>query len=564
MDDPVYNYTNINSKKNSENKLLLEREEEKDYSEEKELFLNPIQKYSIYNKFPYGLLIHVGLIIFTSFEILTLNTSFQRTKKHLIYQYFMDKEEDKLDFDYKKQKYLFSIEDIRNMLNQSLTNYYNIINSVENIVYENEKNPPNPHLIGKNLRNKKGSNSTKHSIYYLKENDFGPFNKNNINESKEFLKGISYFNVNYTIFTIFPVRYADHLECNKWNVIQHYSFETRGIFLLTLKIDRETCRLNINKNKRNNLEIFQLDNIWLHIIVILLAISNLFLTFYSTYKKYFKYNLYKSKEIEIKTLLFDGWTFMSLIGNSIQIFGSILSIFDRDITYQTTELSLSLGCVFSYINLMKYFENFKDYSDIYLAMKRGLPSSFNYVIGVLPLFIGYAFFGKCVFWKSDRFALISDSIAVLYSLMNGDSVYDIFVDLCDKSYFFGCIFCYSFCMFSICGIINIFLGIIGEAYVSKKEKKYQHWIYYILNMEREEEIKEKERINEEIEGSLKEKTEKILDLVNQNFDIAERISKLIVSKSNTKALVELRSKFNERIQDLHINIFNIKKKINGI
>ncbi len=128
MDDPVYNYTNINSKKNSENKLLLEREEEKDYSEEKELFLNPIQKYSIYNKFPYGLLIHVGLIIFTSFEILTLNTSFQRTKKHLIYQYFMDKEEDKLDFDYKKQKYLFSIEDIRNMLNQSLTNYYNIIN----------------------------------------------------------------------------------------------------------------------------------------------------------------------------------------------------------------------------------------------------------------------------------------------------------------------------------------------------------------------------------------------------------------------------------------------------
>ena len=305
MDDPVYNYTNINSKKNSENKLLLEREEEKDYSEEKELFLNPIQKYSIYNKFPYGLLIHVGLIIFTSFEILTLNTSFQRTKKHLIYQYFMDKEEDKLDFDYKKQKYLFSIEDIRNMLNQSLTNYYNIINSVENIVYENEKNPPNPHLIGKNLRNKKGSNSTKHSIYYLKENDFGPFNKNNINESKEFLKGISYFNVNYTIFTIFPVRYADHLECNKWNVIQHYSFETRGIFLLTLKIDRETCRLNINKNKRNNLEIFQLDNIWLHIIVILLAISNLFLTFYSTYKKYFKYNLYKSKEIEIKTLLFD-------------------------------------------------------------------------------------------------------------------------------------------------------------------------------------------------------------------------------------------------------------------
>ena len=563
MDNSDYSETNINSKKQSEKSLLLEKEEENDNSETKDLFLNPIQKYSIYNQFPYGLLIHIGLIIFTSFEILTLNTSFQRTQKHLIYQYFMDKEEDKLDFDYKKKKYLFSIEDITNVLNQSLTNYYNIINSVENIIYENGKNPPNPYLIGKNLRNKKGSNSTNHTIYYLKENDFGPFN--NKKDSKNFIQNISYFNVNYTIYTIFPLRYADHLECNRWDVIQHYSFQTRGIFLLTLKIDRQTCKLNINKSKGNKLEIFQLDNIWLHLIVIFLSLSNLFLTFYTIYKKYFKLNLKNIKEIEIKTLLFKGWTFISLLGNSIQIFGSIMSIFDREIAYHTTELTLSLGCVFSYINLMKYFENFKNYSDIYLAMKRGLPSSINYLIGVLPLFIGYAFFGKCVFWKSDRFALISDSIAVLYSLMNGDSVYDIFVDLCDKSYFFGCIFCYSFCMFSICGIINIFLGIIGEAYVSKKEKKYQHWIYYILSMEREEEIKEKERINEEeIEGSLKEKTEKKLDLINQNFDIAERISKLIVSKSNTKALVELRSKFNERIQDLHINLFNIKKKINGI
>ena len=562
MDNSDYSETNINSKKQSEKSLLLEKEEENDNSETKDLFLNPIQKYSIYNQFPYGLLIHIGLIIFTSFEILTLNTSFQRTQKHLIYQYFMDKEEDKLDFDYKKKKYLFSIEDIRKMLNKSLISYYNIINSVENIVYEDEKNPPNPHLIGKNLRNKKGFNSTNHTIYHLKKNDFGPFN--NITEAKNFIKGISYFNVNYTIYTIFPVRYADHLECNKWDVIQHYSFKTRGIFLLTLKIDRQTCSLNINKIKRKKLEIFQLDNIWLHIIVIFLATLNLFFTFYSIYKKYFNYNLHKSKEIEIKTLLFDGWTFISLLGNSIQIFGSIMSIFDREIAYHTTELTLSLGCVFSYINLMKYFENFKNYSDIYLAMKRGLPSSINYLIGVLPLFIGYAFFGKCVFWKSDRFALISDSIAVLYSLMNGDSVYDIFVDLCDKSYFFGCIFCYSFCMFSICGIINIFLGIIGEAYVSKKEKKYQHWIYYILSMEREENIKEKERINEEIKGNLKEKTEKKLDLVNQNFDIAERISRLIASKSNTKALIELRSKFNERIHDLHLNILNLKKKINGI
>ena len=125
---------NIINKKKSSKEPILEEESEKEYSETQDLFLNPIQKYSIYNKFPYSLFIHIGLIIFTSFQILTLHTSFQRTQKHLIYQYFMDEEEDKLDFDHKKKKYLYSIEEIQNILNKSLSNYFNIgNNSIENI-----------------------------------------------------------------------------------------------------------------------------------------------------------------------------------------------------------------------------------------------------------------------------------------------------------------------------------------------------------------------------------------------------------------------------------------------
>ncbi len=553
---------NIINKKKSSKEPILEEESEKEYSETQDLFLNPIQKYSIYNKFPYSLFIHIGLIIFTSFQILTLHTSFQRTQKHLIYQYFMDEEEDKLDFDYKKKKYLYSIEEIQNILNKSLSNYFNIgNNSIENILFENEK--PIPYLIGKNLKDKKGIKElNKYKIYYLSKDNLGPFNDEL--EASEFIKSLLYFNVNYTIQTQFPVRYADHLECYKWRITQHFSFETRGIFLLTLKVKRQSCH-SLQDLKRNTFQIFQLDYIWLHLLVSFLSIGNLFLTFYSMYKKYFNYIRDKNNNKENKLILLDKWIFITTLGNSFQLFGSILTIFDRDVTFQATELTLSLGCVFSYINLMKYFENFKNYSDIYLAMKRALPSSINYLIGVLPLFMGYAFFGKCIFWRSDKFALISDSIAVLYSLMNGDSVYDVFVDLCDKSYFLGCIFCYSFCMFSIVGIINIFLGIIGEAYVSKKEKKYQHWIYFILNMERLEDIKVKEKnLFEDFNGNLFENIEKKLDFVNNNFNSAEKFSKLIVSKSNTKTLVELRSKFNERIQDLQINISKIKKKIEDI
>ena len=84
-------------------------------------------------------------------------------------------------------------------------------------------------------------------------------------------------------------------------------------------------------------------------------------------------------------------------------------------------------------------------------------------------------------------------------------------------------------------------------------------------MERLENIKVKEKnLFEDFNGNLFENIEKKLDFVNNNFNSAEKFSKLIVSKSNTKTLVELRSKFNERIQDLQINISKIKKKIEDI
>ena len=53
-----------------------------------ELYLAPIQKYRLYNKFPYKLFIHSLLVVFTSLQILFLmksKTTFTRSQERLFY-----------------------------------------------------------------------------------------------------------------------------------------------------------------------------------------------------------------------------------------------------------------------------------------------------------------------------------------------------------------------------------------------------------------------------------------------------------------------------------------------
>ena len=182
----------------------------------------------------------------------------------------------------------------------------------------------------------------------------------------------------------------------------------------------------------------------------------------------------------------------------------------------------------------------------------------------MPVFIGYAILGKCIFWRSEFFATLTNAIASLFALMNGDSVYFIFDDLIKNHYFLGTIYCYSFCIMFIVIVMNIFLGIIGEAFVTKKEKKYKQWIYYILQMEEKE--KRKKMLLEEEKEAEKNKTAKELlnyklDKIYEEFDNVQKLSVLIIAKSTTKNVVELRSKFGEQLSILDQKMDSIKKSI---
>jgi hypothetical protein len=146
---------------------------------------------------------------------------------------------------------------------------------------------------------------------------------------------------------------------------------------------------------------------------------------------------------------FNAWSFISLMGNVIQIFGAGLSLFDTDNVITSTELLVGFGCMLSYINICRYLSFSKDYSTIFATLQRALPNVLRYLFGVMPIFFGFIFFGLCLFWRSERFVNTSSTTITLFSLINGDSVFDIFNDLTGVSFFLGQIYCYSFCIMFI-------------------------------------------------------------------------------------------------------------------
>ena len=114
------------------------------------LFLSPLEKYKLYGRFPWKMVMHIALVIATTTQvniilkkaILTLsNTSnYARAQERLLYSLFIDPGADKTDLDYKRFIYLFSIGDLRDHLKTSIQNYYKMReNSLQNITYPDDE-----------------------------------------------------------------------------------------------------------------------------------------------------------------------------------------------------------------------------------------------------------------------------------------------------------------------------------------------------------------------------------------------------------------------------------------
>jgi hypothetical protein len=581
----------------SETSPSLEKSRKEKQSEEKknvlpvgdELYLAPIQKYRLYNKFPYKLFIHSLLVVFTSLQILFLmksKTTFTRSQERLFYDAFVSKS-DRTDYPYPRIKHLFTVNDVRQHVKNSVERFYLFPETSLEQVYFDSPEGTKPEVIMKvsYMKVNKESKQSKQRqfIYHLSENNYGPFDEDKTNKNvQKFIGNITGFEMNYTLITITPYYYNDYENCIYWNINQQYSFKKRGHVTVSLVITRNPCEgYQFRQTNNTNLDDgfnknFVAKYIWLHFIVVVLSLTSLILiikyfhNMFVLYKrvsdktkglseKELKHFGFKSKrklnplvkiervyekfeklqsnqdeteEEESKSFIRTSSIF-AFVGNILQFFGSILCIFEKGGTLEFTEIALGSGCLLAYINMGKYLqESTGATSIVYNSLYSAIPNTLRIFVGVLPIFLGFTFFALCVFWKSERFSSLHETICNLYAIMNGDIMLDVLNDLKTGSPILGYIFGLVFCTMFLVIVMNIFLSTIGEAYVKNKLKENNnHWIYSFLKLGKDEKISNTEEKSVEAwKNSIKDNISRLVRFIEEEEEMKNELEIVISNK----------------------------------
>ena len=147
---------------------------------------------------------------------------------------------------------------------------------------------------------------------------------------------------------------------------------------------------------------------------------------------------------------------------------NMINIQSHSPTDNGPKLLAGLGCALIWFSLLSYFEHNKGYYILIVTLKKGVPRVARFMVGVMPMMLGYAFFGMVCFGSySDRFDSFSASMITLFAILNGDVIRETFLNLdSGGSPVVSQVYMYSFICLFIYVVLNVFIAIIEEAFFS--------------------------------------------------------------------------------------------------
>ena len=272
-----------------------------------------------------------------------------------------------------------------------------------------------------------------------------------------------------------------------------------------------------------------------------------------------KWEMLREKD---KNNIISRFNYIQLIGNIMQLIGAILSLYEGKEVISTTKYVVGLGAALCYVNLMKYLKFYPNFQTILNTLSKSIPYLILYFIGTLPIFLCFIVFAIANFPYSERFYSFTRVILQLFGMMNGDSIRDVINDCLDNSYFLGHIYIYLFNTLFICFVINIFVSIIEDSFVSSKIKNQNHWIYSLVK---------KNQYKKEEKSNISRKEMRLYDEMRRKSLIRnvlsksrEKLNELTDQDINTSDKELLNLSLNESIQDFDRSFDKIKDEIQNI
>lgn len=154
--------------------------------------------------------------------IIHSKTSYTRAQERMIYNYFIDTSP-KNTIDFSRYIYLYSVKDLKQHLNKSIQNYFDMKQDfLENVEYvdKNRDIEMEVSYIDNSVINQPiGTGLIKRESFYTINNlTLGPFDRND-NDIKLFLNDVLEFKMNYRFQTLVPHYYHDNYDCFLWVAI---------------------------------------------------------------------------------------------------------------------------------------------------------------------------------------------------------------------------------------------------------------------------------------------------------------------------------------------------------
>jgi len=421
---------------------------------------------------------------------------------------------------------LYTLEDFEKHINQTTHAFYEFVeNSVDAFSYKKnaEKQIVKPKLstwlLSENLREKvtkpkegdypQIASDQPQRIFFMNsqqdyyeseltlEHPIGMFETTDVNKKRDFFDRLVKAEVLLEFLSLDKQVEQSMPVCYNWLVTLRYQFNVRGgLIKCQFLTDHLDCSVNVKYNAFEAkfvspfFYLFLVTLIFSILKLIMSAVENTKIMIYyiriqklkkeniieKSRTKKGKFSLYKFfnnlyDEVPIITI----WTVLDISKDVFNIIGCLLFVlptpYNLSNRYTTfTLLFLGIGAMCSFGSFVKYFQFWPQFYFLIVALRIATPFSLKYLVGIMPLYIGFCFAGLVWFGHYvPYFSTLDITSVTLFSAMHGDIIRDDFNMLYafnDGFKILGRVYLYTFILLFILVILTMFLLITEEAYFS--------------------------------------------------------------------------------------------------
>ncbi|CAK84641.1 unnamed protein product (macronuclear) [Paramecium tetraurelia] len=469
--------------------------------------LSPFEKYSKYGRFPFKFLISCALVFMTTFQVILISEHYTYNSSGQIIQFvalLLNPDEPM-----NNKITLLTIEDFQDSLNNTLNNLANI----DDITAQKTT------ILGETffqINYNYPYQAYRFDYHFVRNLTLGeplldPFNLEDDDQIRDF-----WTNAYELTLTVNKVKVESQQRTACWDIQITYQFINYGYIDAIISSIGGICADNREEAHGSafNSIALKIDNLLLQLSIILLALVDVCLGVKYIYeviemytnnisklKKQRKlkvpdYKLYKNQNlttlkiilteqkpweqltIKEKLLFFDLFLPIRILGNILQLISAGILVSETFIRVdglsQYDELMAGLGCFFAWFSIVKYLDYYEELHLIASVLESSIIPVCMAILNFLPVFLGYALLGMCLFSDSHQFVSLSSSINALFSLIYGDSISDVARDSSrGVSLEVSLIYIVTYILLFLFAVHNIMVALIKEQLEIRRDLIFQ-------------------------------------------------------------------------------------------